>query len=115
MVKSWLYLGSDEVPKEEGQCQEQYPHSVACHVLACVLVDVHVYEVRCIGCGYLDHACQGVEGAESISEARPDAPEHSICYQLAVWGLYSSCARKTCVYVYKDEGRTYSPYRPIRN
>ena len=57
-VKNWLqvYLWSNKVPEEEWQGQEQYPHSVACHVLACVLIDVHIYEVSYIGSDYFDHA-----------------------------------------------------------
>ena len=56
-------------------------------MLACVLVDVHVYEVSCLGRGYLDHACRGVQETQSISEARPDTPEHSIGHQRAVLGF----------------------------
>ena len=55
-VNYWQYLWSHDVPKKERKGQEQYQHSVTCHGLACVLVDLHVYEVSCIGRAYFDHA-----------------------------------------------------------
>ena len=36
--------------------QDRYPYFVACHVPACVLVDIHVYEASCKGSAYFDHA-----------------------------------------------------------
>jgi len=44
-MKSWPYLWCYQVSKEKGKSKEQYSDAVPCHVLSCVLVDVHVREM----------------------------------------------------------------------
>ena len=36
-------------------------HAVPCHVLSCVLVDVHVREMSSVRCGHFDHRRGGVQ------------------------------------------------------
>ena len=52
---NFAYLWSYKVLGQKRQCQKQYPDSVACQVLASVLVNVHVNEVCFIRWGDFDH------------------------------------------------------------
>ena len=45
----------------EGKSKEQYSDAVPCHVLSCVLVDVHVREMSRVRCAHFDHRRGGVQ------------------------------------------------------
>jgi hypothetical protein len=42
------YIWSYEVSQQKRQSKKQYPDPVPCHVLSCVLVNVHVNEMCCL-------------------------------------------------------------------
>lgn len=79
------YLWSYEISEQKRQSEKQYPDSVACHVLACMLVNVHVNEMCCIRWSDFDHGWGGVQWTQSISEACPNAPHPRIRNQRPVW------------------------------
>ena len=74
-IHAWEYLGSDEIPNHEGQCQHQHFHSITCHLGILLAINVKVVEVSGILSGQGDHGGIRHHSLKAIRQPFPNRPE----------------------------------------